>query len=128
MLGTLLTLWVLFLPSYFLVLAGAPSIEGLRRNRAVAGALAAVSAAVVGVIAELGLWFTLNVVFGEVDQSREHGLRLVRPVWSTLDGWAVALVAVGAVLVFGLRWSILRVICVCAACGLVLALTGLHVA
>jgi chromate transporter len=126
LLGTVLTLWVLFLPSFFLVLAGAPSVEGLRHNRPVAGALAAVSAAVVGVIAELGVWFALNVVFGEVDDSREHGLRLVRPVWSTLDVWALALVVLGAVLVFGLRWSILRVIGVCAACGLLLALSGWH--
>jgi chromate transporter len=127
LLGTLLTLWVLFLPSYFLVLAGAPSIERLRHNRAVGAALAAVSAAVVGVIAELGVWFALNVLFGEIDDSRRGGLRLVRPVWASLDGWAVVLVALGGVLVFGLRWSILRTIGVCAAGGLLLAVTGIHV-
>ena len=125
-LGSVLTLWVLFLPSFFLVLAGAPYVERLRHNRTVAGALAAVTAAVVGVIAELGTWFAVNVLFGEVEESRDGVLRVLRPVWSSLDLWALAVTVLGAVLVFGLRWSVLRVVVACGAVGLLLAVTGLH--
>jgi chromate transporter len=64
--GAIVTGWVTFAPSFLFIFAGAPFVERLRGNRALAGALAAVTAAVVGVIANLALWFGLHVLFGEV--------------------------------------------------------------
>src|SRR3712207_5323788 len=64
--GAVITAWVTFAPSFLFIFAGAPFIERLRGNGALAGALAAVTAAVVGVIANLGLWFGLHVLFGDV--------------------------------------------------------------
>ena len=125
-LGALVTLWVLFLPSFFLVFGGAPYIERLRHNVHVAGALAAVTAAVVGVIADLGLWFAMNVLFNEVDVRGAWGLEFPWPQWDSIDGWACVVAALAAALVFWRRLGILKVLGVCAALGLVLAVTGLH--
>jgi chromate transporter len=62
--GGLLASWCTFAPSFVWIFAGAPFAEGLRDNQAVASALKGVSAAVVGVIASLAVWFGVQVVFG----------------------------------------------------------------
>ncbi len=67
--GATVTLWVTFVPCFLFIFVGAPFVERLRDNRAVAGALAGVTAAVVGVIANLGLWFGLHVLFAEVGEA-----------------------------------------------------------
>src|SRR5262245_41232424 len=66
-LGALITVWVTFVPCFLWIFLGAPYVERLRGNRALAGALAAITAAVVGVIANLALWFALHVLFARVD-------------------------------------------------------------
>jgi chromate transporter len=93
--GAVITLWVTFAPSFLFIFAGAPFIERLRGNRALAGALAAVTAAVVGVIANLGLWFGLHVLFGEVGQVRFGPVQLPAPELRSFDP-AAALIAVAA--------------------------------
>ncbi len=125
-LGAVVTLWVLFLPSFFLVFAGAPYVERLRHNVRIAGALAAVTAAVVGVIADLGLWFALNVLFGSVGEQTSGVFAVAWPQWDTFDPWAAALAALAGVLVFWRRLGILQVIGVSAALGLLLAVAGVH--
>jgi chromate transporter len=126
LLGLSVAAWATFVPSFGFVLIGAPSVERLRHNQRVAGALAAVTAAVVGVIADLAIWFSLSVLFGEVP-TRDWGPVSVNvPVWSQLDGWALALTVLSLVLVFGVRWGLLRTLSVAAAAGLVLWAVGLH--
>ncbi len=93
--GALITLWVTFVPSFLFIFAGAPFIERLRGNRALAGALAAVTAAVVGVIANLALWFALNVLFAEIGALRFGLLELPAPRLATFD-WAAAAIALAA--------------------------------
>lgn len=66
-LGATLTVWVTFLPSFLWIFLGAPYLEALRANRALAGALAAITASVVGVILNLAVWFALHVLFARVD-------------------------------------------------------------
>ncbi len=66
-LGALITVWVTFVPCFLWIFLGAPYVERLREHRALAGALAAITAAVVGVIANLALWFALHVLFARVD-------------------------------------------------------------
>ncbi len=90
-LGGLLATWVTFVPCFVWIFAGAPYAERLRGNRAVAAALSAITAAVVGVIANLGVWFALHTLFGRSVEWR--GIDL--PVIASVD-WAAAALTVGA--------------------------------
>jgi len=123
--GLTVTAWVTFLPSFGFVLLGAPSVERLRHNQRVAGALAAVTASVVGVIADLGIWFAQNVFFRELSAVEAGPVDMLRPVWTSIDGWAVVLAVASGLLLFGTKWGILRVLGAAAAGGLGLWLVGL---
>jgi chromate transporter len=108
------TLWVTFVPSFLFIFAGAPFIEHLRGNRALAGALAAVTAAVVGVIANLGLWFGLHVLFAEVGEATYGPLTVPVPDLKTFD-WAAGLIALAATVAL-LRFHVgVITLLVCAA-------------
>jgi chromate transporter len=102
-LGAALTTWVTFVPCFLWIFLGAPYIEALRGNKLLSAALGAVTAAVVGVILNLALWFALHVLFGEVEILQIGLLRLQMPVWATLDIGALVLAAGAliAVLRFG---------------------------
>lgn len=126
LLGLLITAWATFLPSFAFVFLGAPSVERLRHNRAIASALAAVTACVVGVIADLGLWFAINVLFDATQDVSAGPIDLLRPVWGSLNGWALALTLVSALMVFRLRWRVLQVLAFAAAAGLTLSVAGLN--
>jgi chromate transporter len=103
-LGALLTTWVTFAPCFFWVFLGAPYIERLRGRPALDAALLAITAAVVGVIANLSLWFALHVLFAEIAQRHVGPVRLLIPDWRSLDPAALALA--GAALVSMLRLGI----------------------
>jgi chromate transporter len=126
LLGFAVAAWATFLPSFGFVLIGAPSVERLRHNPQVAGALAAVTAAVVGVIADLALWFGLAVLFDDVNPQTWGPVSVDIPTPGSLDGWAALLTLLSLVLVLRLRWSLLRVLALTAGGGLVLSLVGLH--
>ena len=114
MIGAGLTTWVTFAPCFLWIFACAPWMARLEQSERLQGALAAITAAVVGVIANLALWFALHVVFREVGAS---GL----PVWGSLD-WRAAAIAVGAVLLlFRLKRSVLEVLALSAIAALVLS-------
>ncbi len=104
MLAALLTLWVTFVPSFLWIFLGAPYIERLRGNRMLAGALGAITAAAVGVILNLAVWFALHVLFADVEERRLGALRLFVPDWASLDPWALllAVASLVAMLRFGL--------------------------
>ena len=91
--GALLTTWVTFVPCFLWIFLGAPYIEALRGNKALSAALSAITAAVVGVVLNLAVWFALHVVFGEVNETHLFALRLFVPVWSSLKLAALALAA-----------------------------------
>ena len=78
-LAGMLTTWVTFVPCFLWIFLGAPYVEALRGNRALGGALAAITAAVVGVILNLAVWFALHVLFAEVHEVRAPGLTLDVP-------------------------------------------------
>ncbi|TPI09070.1 chromate efflux transporter [Mesorhizobium sp. B4-1-3] len=114
-LGSALTLWVTFVPCFFWIFLGAPYIEQLRQNKALAAALGAITAAVVGVIMNLALWFALHVVFGKV---ASVGWGVEVPVLSSLD-WRAALLSVGAmVAMFRLKLGMLPTLAGSALAGL----------
>jgi chromate transporter len=103
-LGAVLVLWATFAPCFLWIFVGAPYVEKLRSNQAISAALAAVTAAVVGVIANLALWFALHVLFGATQEIALMGLRVEAPVLGSLNGItaAIALAAVIAMLRFKL--------------------------
>jgi chromate transporter len=123
-LGALLTTWVTFVPAMLLVFLGAPYVERLRSNRAVASALAGVTAAVVGVIANLALFFALHTLFDDVVRHDVGPLHVDVPDLTTLRPLAVVVAVLAAVLLFRTRWSVLRTLGVCALVGLAAALLG----
>ncbi|SNS20777.1 chromate transporter [Geodermatophilus saharensis] len=124
-LASLLVTWVTFVPSFLFVLLGAPYIERLRGNRSLSAALTGITAAVVGVIASLGLYFAVHTLFSETVRLGPLALELPDPSAVRPVAWAVA--AVAAVLLFRLRWSVLRTLGVCAVLGLAAGLAGLPV-
>jgi chromate transporter len=96
-LAALLTLWVTFVPCFLWIFLGAPYVERLRANRALNAALSAITAAVVGVILNLAVWFALHTLFAEVQETTTAGLRLWLPVLHTIQ-WPSLMLAVGAAL------------------------------
>ena len=124
-LGTILTTWVTFVPCFLWIFLGAPFIERLRGNQALSAALTGITAAVVGVILNLAIWFALHALFGQVEERPWPFGRLDVPVWSTVNMAALLLTIAAAVAVFRFRLGMLFVLGGCAAIGVVLRLSGL---
>jgi chromate transporter len=122
-LGAVMTTWVTFVPSMLWIFAGAPFVEPLRANRQLSGALAAITAAVVGVILNLSVWFALHVLFGKVTEMRAGPLRWYAFDPLALDLRATALAAIAAVLAFGFHRSLIEVVVAMAALGVIVQLT-----
>jgi chromate transporter len=121
-LGSLLVVWVTFVPSFLFIFLGAPYVERLRGNASLSAALTGVTAAVVGVIANLALYFAVHTLFADTRRlGREH-LGLLVPVWDSYVWEAFVVLALALVLVLRLRWSVLRTLGVCALLGLGLSL------
>jgi chromate transporter len=122
-LASLVTTWVTFVPCFLFILLGAPYVERLRHNASLSAALAGITAAVVGVIANLALYFTLHTLFGDVAEITAGPLQLEVPAGDVQ--WASAAITVLAcVLLFGRGWPVLRTIGACAAAGVGLYLLG----
>ncbi|MFZ6765139.1 chromate efflux transporter [Pseudoroseomonas sp. WGS1072] len=117
-LASVLTVWVTFAPCFAFIFLGAPFVERLHANRKLTSALAAVTAAVVGVIANLALWFGLRVLFAEVRRVEVGPAALDIPVPGSLDILALALAAVAVACLFGFKLGLLRTLGTTAALGL----------
>jgi chromate transporter len=124
-LASLLVTWVTFVPSFLFVLLGAPYMERLRGNRSLSAALAGITAAVVGVIANLGVYFAVHTLFAETSTVGAFALELPDP--GSLRPVALGITVIAAVLIFRLKWSVLRTLGVCALLGLAAGLSGLSV-
>ena len=120
LIGAAMTTWVTFTPSMLWIFAGAPFIERLRANRNLSGALAAITAAVVGVILNLSVWFALHVLFGHVTEMHTGPLRWFAFDPLALDVRAAGLAIVAALLAFKLHRSLIEVVVVMAALGIVM--------
>jgi chromate transporter len=117
-LAALLTTWVTFVPCFVFIFLGAPYVERLRGNRAVSAALTGITAAVVGVIANLAVYFAVHTLF-DVTSTRSWGpVHVTVPSLSTVRPAQSVIAALAAVLIFRLRWPVLRTLGVCAALGL----------
>ncbi|WP_137389841.1 chromate efflux transporter [Rhodoligotrophos defluvii] len=119
-LGALLTTWVTFAPCFLWIFLGAPYVEALRGNRAITAALSAITAAVVGVILNLAMWFALHVIFRQVRTIEVLGIGPDVPVLASID-WRAAVLAVAA-LIATLRFGMgmLPTLAMCAAAGVAL--------
>ncbi|AYV32190.1 putative chromate transport protein [Streptomyces sp. ADI95-16] len=117
-LEALLTTWVTFVPCFLFIFLGAPYIERLRGNRSLSAALSGITAAVVGVIANLGLYFALHTLFATTSPIDWGPVHLALPHLDSprLSGLAITLAAL--VMIFKLRWSVLRTLGVCTLLGL----------
>ena len=123
-LGGVLATWVTFAPCFAWIFLGAPWMERLRGNRALSAALGAVTAAVVGVILNLSVWFALHVVFAETATVAAGPFRLVLPVAGSLDPVAAALSLLALVAAFGLNMGVPAMIGLWALAGVGLHLAG----
>jgi len=113
---------VTFVPCFLWIFLGAPFIEKMRGNPALAAALSAITAAVVGVILNLALWFALHTLFGEVRLFSGGGVRLELPVLASVRPAALFLSACAVVAMFRFRIGALPVLAACAAAGLLYSL------
>jgi chromate transporter len=127
-LGALLTTWVTFVPCFVFIFLGAPYVERLRGNRNLSAALTGITAAVVGVIANLALYFALHTLFGATEQASWGWLTVEWPVLDTVRWVSLAIGVVASLMIFRWRWSVLRTLGSCALLGLVAGLAGLPVA
>ncbi len=121
----LMTLWVTFVPCFIWIFAGAPLIDWLEGQPRIAAALRAITAAVVGVIANLSLWFAAHVAFAEVGRISAGPLTLLAPDLSTLNLAALALAGLAAALLLWRGLSLLLTLAICALAGLALGALGL---
>ena len=123
--AALITLWVTFVPCFLWIFAGAPYIEWISAQPRLKGALSAITAAVVGVILNLSVWFALHVLFASVTATKMGPLFLWIPEWATLD-WRVLLLVVGCTIaLLRLHWSLMVVLAMSALAGLALQFSTL---
>lgn len=124
LLGALVTLWATFAPCFLWIFAGAPYIERLNSAPRLASALSSVTAAVVGVIGNLSVWFALHVLFSRVEETDIGPLRLFVPDAASIDWLALALSLTALVLVFVLRRGVGTTLAVCGVAALLWLYAG----
>ena len=122
LLGSLLVTWVTFVPCFLFIFLGAPYIERLRNNHHLTAALTGITAAVVGVIASLAVFFAVHTLFDATRALAWGPFDLEVPVLGSWDPLAFGLTALALGLLFGRGWSPLRTLGLCAAVGLVAGL------
>jgi chromate transporter len=123
--GALLTTWVTFVPCFVFIFLGAPYIERLRNNRHLSAAMTGITAAVVGVIANLALYFAVHTLFGQADVHSWGPLHILIPDLATVKWIAVGIALCAAIMIYRLKWSVLRTLGVCALLGLLAGLSPL---
>jgi chromate transporter len=123
-LGGLLATWVTFMPCFLWIFVGAPYIEKLRGNKGLSGALGAITAAVVGVILNLSIWFALHTLFRDATRVRSFGLSFDRPILSSIDIAALVLAVAAATAVFRFNLGILTVLGGSCVAGIMLRMAG----
>ncbi len=124
LLGALVTLWATFAPCFLWIFAGAPYVEHLNRAPRLSAALAGVTAAVVGVILNLTVWFALHVLFARVSESHAGIVRLLLPDPASISWISLALSAIAVVLLFALHRGVMLTLAVCAGLGLAWHVVG----
>ena len=120
-LGAVVTLWATFAPCFLYIFAGAPYIERLKSAPRLKSALSAITAAVVGVVLNLSVWFALHVIFGNVGNVDIGHLHVPVPVIASLNWTAAALAVLAALLLFRMHAGVMTVLGICGALALLVA-------
>ncbi|ESX06568.1 chromate transporter [Mesorhizobium sp. LSJC268A00] len=116
-LGGLLTTWVTFVPCFLWIFLGAPYIETMRSNKALSAALSTITAAVVGVILNLAVWFALHVLFRDLHEIGLLGMRLDVPVLGSLNIPSLVLTLGAMLAVFRFKVGVIPVLAACSILG-----------
>jgi chromate transporter len=124
-LGGLLATWVTFAPCFLWIFAGAPYIERLRGNKPLSGALSAITAAVVGVVLNLAIWFAIHTVFRATRHIGGFGLSFDAPVLTSLDVWSLILALGAAIAIFRFKVGMIPTLVGSCAAGAALHALGL---
>jgi chromate transporter len=119
-LGGALAMWSTFVPPFIWIFAGGPYVESLIGNKSLNAALSAVTAAVVGVILNLAVWFAIHTLFGQVREAHWSAISLSIPVWSTINWAALAISAAAMLAIFHFRTGMLRVLAASCLAGIIL--------
>ena len=117
LMAAIVTLWVTFAPCFLWIFLGAPYVEWIGAQPRLTGALTGITAAVVGVILNLSLWFALNVFFAEVSRVDVGAAAIWTPVWGTIQPLALALTALAGALLLWRKLDLLWVLAIMAAAG-----------
>ena len=125
MLAAGLTTWVTFAPSFVFVLAGAPYVDRIRGIAWLSNVLSAITAAVVGTILNLSVWFAINVLFATVTVLDAGWISLPLPVAGSLQPWSLAIATGAGVMLFALKRSVAEVVIAASLAGLALRMSGL---
>ncbi len=123
-LGGLLATWVTFTPCFLWIFFGAPFIEALRGNQALNAALSAITAAVVGVVLNLAIWFAVHTIFAEVWPVRTFGLYFDAPVLASVNLPALLLTVAAVIAIFRFKVGMIPTLAACSAIGIGLHLLG----
>jgi len=121
-LASVLVTWVTFVPSFLFIFTGAPYIEQLRGNKSLTTALSGITAAVVGVVLNLGIWFSLHTLFKQMGELNFGALHVPLPEWGSVDWGAVFITVAAMFLYFGIKWDMLKTIGACVVIGLIIKL------
>ena len=124
-LGAVLTTWVTFVPCFLWIFLGAPFVERLRGNKALSASLTGITAAVVGVVLNLAIWFALHALFRSVVSWEFAGGAFEVPEWRTLDIAALLLTVASLIALFRLKLGVPALLAIAAAAGILLRLIGL---
>jgi chromate transporter len=123
-LGGLLATWVTFTPCFLWIFLGAPFVEKLRGNTALNSALSAITAAVVGVILNLAIWFAIHTIFRQVFHIGQFGLSFDSPLFASVNAWALLLSIAAALAIFRFKVGMIATLIACSLAGLGLFLAG----
>jgi chromate transporter len=123
-LGGLLATWVTFTPCFLWIFVGAPFIEMLRDNKALSGAMSAITAAVVGVILNLAIWFAIHTIFAQVRPIAWGPVQFDAPVFQSVNVWALLLSVAAMIAMFRFKVGMVATLAATSAAGIVLYLAG----
>jgi chromate transporter len=116
--ASVLVTWVTFAPCFMFVFVGAPYIEYLRGNKRLTSALNGVTAAVTGVILNLGIWFSINTLFKTVNETHFGPVKLIVPQLASIDYASLGITALSFFVYFILKWDMLKTILACVVAGI----------
>jgi chromate transporter len=125
MLGAMITTWVTFVPCFLWIFLGGPYIESLRGNKSLSAALSAITAAIVGVVLNLAVWFGLHVAFTKVGEQTFGSLRLYVPVWNTVEIAAVVLAVAAMVAMLRFKVGMIPTLATSTALGSAIFYAGI---